>query len=150
MGRQTIHEYFEPDSFCRTVRDMFGAELLRQLRLKLGGLDIRFPKPPSVMADDHFLVVALGSESAHKLAQVFSDEPVYIPKLSLEERYLTLVDEGLTTREIAQRLDKSERQVRRYLSGLGIKISPLQRPRKAGRPRASGQFGEAHALIAAE
>jgi transposase len=60
----------------------------------------------------------------------------HAPKGGLSEEELKpLVDEGLTLREIAQRLDRSVATVRHWLDRFGLATAGRRRPRPAGNPR---------------
>lgn len=135
------------DSFGRQVQESCGDDVLRRLCAACGGQDARLPKKETTLSDDHWLVVAVGQPDAAALCKAFSGELVYIPKLSKDHLYVLLTDQGLTTKEIGQRLDVSERHVRRALTALGIKNQNNTAHRLAAK---QGAEADMPALIAAE
>lgn len=121
MQAHRLHDYFEPDTFCRAVQDHLGDALVLRLRQTLGGRDIRIPRADSAVPDDHPLVQAVGRADAERLCGLCGGEQVYIPKIgNREDAYMDALNEGLRNVEIAQRLGVSERQVRRYFASHNV------------------------------
>lgn len=135
MTRYRLHDYFEPDTFCRAVQDELGDEFLIRMRQKLGGRDLRLPRADSHLFDDHWLVVAVGREDAEALTKLFDGERGYVPLLQPDKKQRNIqaaIREGLSTLEMAQMFVISERHMRRLLRQYGIDKPNLRKnPKRA-------------------
>lgn len=150
MEKPQRHDYFEPDTFGRSVQDSLGDDFLIRLRMALGGQNLRVPSVNHQLPEEHVLVLAMGRKDAEALVRLFGGETVYVPVAPKELLCRHLVGQGLTNNEIARRLFISERSVRRFLSASGV-----ANPNRRGNPADAGTRLAAAprlpvALIAAE
>ena len=97
------------------VKDIRGQTLVSDIRRAAAG--------------ERLLPQALTARVADRLARTL---PSTDPDLSVRERQvLTLISEGLTNRQIAERLDLAEKTVKNYVSGLLAKLGMERRTQAA-------------------
>jgi len=135
------------DGFKECVIDVLGEAFWQRLTDKVGGLDVEIPARVTTLHCDHPLVVALGEDDATELVREFGGEMVSIPKPAWStslQLCLAGVREGLNNKEIARRINFTERGVRLALQKAGLK-----NPNCIGNPALSlaeaRKFGLPHA-----
>jgi len=108
--------------FCgdlKEVADILGEDVARALRACCGGLEIVVPETPPTSGP----LAALPAEMLRALCETFPRDRLYIAKGTCPRpgetraRVLRLAEDGLTTQQIARRLNITDRQVRRHLAG---------------------------------
>ncbi len=119
-----------PDSALAYLTDVGGVALRDRIVSTLGGCEFRVPRHHERLADDHFLVVALGRENAARLCFYFGGETVSFPKtLSAADKLETarlMSARGKTANEIARALGVTSRHVRAMRSRLREGIMPAR------------------------
>ena len=94
------------------IAEIAGRDAAMELALKLGGEALYVPRPAR-LDPDHRLVVVVGFEASVRIAERFQGETIDVP-LARRELALWMAARGATRREIARRLGRQVRTVRRY------------------------------------
>lgn len=115
--------------------EALGRDKLNVLRNTFGGRDFYPPNRVESLSDDSPLVKALGMEAARSLVETMRGARFYVPLppeiADSDRRFTRLKAEGLSNREIAERLNVSERSVRRALARISARkpdVTPTPDP----------------------
>lgn len=118
------------------IRELLGDDDAEELARLVGGERIALPRP-SKLTEKHPLAVRIGFELASRLVYTLSPEKTGVPRFAVPKfidiRLQRLLEEdGLTAREIAQRLRISQRTVHRYrkrMKSKGLRIGDWRQQR---------------------
>ncbi|MBB4065693.1 helix-turn-helix domain-containing protein [Gellertiella hungarica] len=117
------------------IRELLGDDAAEELATICGGERIRLPSPAK-LTPEHPLALRLGYQLARRIVDTISPatgvSSFYVPKLLPIRLSRLLREDGLTSREIAQRLMISQRTVFRYRQRFKeqkIQVGEPSRPR---------------------
>lgn len=122
------------------IRELLGDDDAEELARLCGGERIALPRPSRLSAD-HPLSKRIGHDLARRIVDAVSPEGTGVPRFSVPKfadiRIQRLLEEdGLTCREVAQRLRVSQRTVYRHRQRMlrrGLRIGNWRAPRSMER-----------------
>lgn len=110
----------DQDSACSTIVEELGMEFFQKLQQVYGGCELKLPKTPGHLPDDHLLVTTFGRQDADRLCVAMFGEIFYVPRgyhFYRNQQRLTEAQEalaaGIKSQDMALKIGVSQRQLRR-------------------------------------
>lgn len=121
----TTHDLEAWPNVLQELAELIGPEATLELARRCGGLErVYIPHEPTL---EHAWAKALTPEHWAAVVRALGGQRVDLPLGTyvrlLKRDILTLAEQGIPHRQIAQRLQTTERHVRRVLQGLQIRVT---------------------------